>query len=135
MKFKFIEDLTSDVMFEAYGKDEKELFENSGLALFNVICNVKKVKDKKKVKVKVKGEDLKDLMFNWLQELIALVDIKNMFFSKFKVLKISEKKLEAEVYGEEITPEKGETVVKAISYYNFELEKKKNWRVRVVMDI
>jgi len=135
MKFKFIEDLTSDVMFEAYGKNEKELFENSALALFNVICKVKKVKNKKKVKIKVKGDDLKDLMFNWLQELIALVDIKEMFFSKFKVLKISENKLEAEVYGEEIKPENGETVVKAISYYKFELEKDKNWKVRVVMDI
>ncbi|MAG19945.1 archease [archaeon] len=135
MKFKFIEDLTSDVMFEAYGKNEKELFENSALALFNVICRVKKVKNKKKVKIKVKGEDLKDLMFNWLQELIALVDVKEMFFSKFKILKISENKLEAEVYGEEIKPENGETVVKAISYYKFELEKKKNWKVRVVMDI
>ena len=28
-KFKIIDDLTSDVLFEAYGKDMKELFENS----------------------------------------------------------------------------------------------------------
>ena len=135
MKFKFIEDLTSDVMFEAYGKNEKELFENAGLALFSVICQVNKVKSVKKVKVKVKGDDLKDLMINWLQELISLVDIKNMFFSRFKILKIDEKQLEAEIYGEEIKPEKGETVVKAVSYYNFELKKNKKWKVRVVLDI
>jgi SHS2 domain-containing protein len=30
MKYKQIEDLTSDVLFEAYGKDLKEVFENSG---------------------------------------------------------------------------------------------------------
>jgi len=135
MKFKFIEDLTSDVMFEAYGKDLEELFENSALALFNVICQVDKVKSVKKIKVKVKGDDLKDLMINWLQELISLVDVENMFFSRFKVLKIDEKQLEAEIYGEEIKPEKGETVVKAVTYYNFELKKNKKWKVRVVLDI
>ena len=58
-----------------------------------------------------------------------------MFFSRFKVLKIDEKQLEAEIYGEEIKPEKGETVVKAVSYYNFELKKNKKWKVRVVLDI
>ena len=45
-KYKFIEGLTSDVMFEAYGKDLKELFSNAAEAMFSVInallsrCNV-----------------------------------------------------------------------------------------------
>ena len=44
MKYKFVEDLTSDVMYEAYGKDLKELFENAALALLSVICKIDKVK-------------------------------------------------------------------------------------------
>ena len=36
MKYKFIDSLTSDVMFEAYGKTFKELFENAALALFSI---------------------------------------------------------------------------------------------------
>jgi len=134
MKYKFIEDLTSDVMFEAYGKDLKELFENAALALSDVIC--KNVKPKLKVSVKVKGDDLKELMINWLQEIISSVDIKDMFFSKFDIKMINEKKLEANIYGEEITPEKGETVVKAVTNYNFKLEKnKKRYLVRISLDI
>ena len=119
MKYKFIDDLTSDVMFEANGKDLKELFENSALALFSVICKLDKVKEKKSIKVKVDGENLDDLLFNWLQELIALVDIEEMFFSKFEIIEINENKLKAEVSGEGITKEKGETVVKALTKYNF----------------
>ena len=133
MKYKFIEDLTSDVMFEAYGKDLKELFQNSALALSEVIC--KNVKPKVKVNVKIKSDDLEDLMVDWLQKIISLVDIKDMFFSKFVVKKIDEKSLSAEIYGEKISPEKGETVVKAVTNYKFKLEKKKNYLVRVSLDI
>lgn len=135
-KYKFIEDLTSDVMFEAYGKTEKELFENSGQALFSVICDIKQVKPAESLQVSVKGRDLKDLLLNWLQKLIALVDTEEMFFSSFKIQKISRTSLKAEVGGEPISPEKSGTLVKGVTYYNFALEKtKKGWKARVVCDI
>lgn len=136
MKYKFIDDLTSDVMFEAYGKDLKELFENAALALFEIICQRKKVSAKKRKEVEVKAESIEDLMFNWLQELIALVDTDQMFFSKFKIIEISDKHLRAECFGEPATPEKGETVVKSLTYYGFKLEKTKSgYKVRVSCDI
>ena len=37
------------------------------------------------VDVEVKGEDKEDLLFNWLQEIIAAVDIEEKFFSKFEI--------------------------------------------------
>ena len=136
MKYKIIDKITSDVMFEAYGKDKKELFSNAAEALFGVICEIKKVKPEKKIKIKVKGKDLKDLLYNWLQELIAEVDIKEMFFSKFDIKKISDKELEADVYGEPISKEKSGTVVKAVTYYEFNLEKtKKGYKAVVSVDI
>jgi len=136
MKYKIIDKITSDVMFEAYGKDKKEVFSNAAEALFGVICEIKKVEPEKKIKVKVKGKDLKDLLYNWLQELIAQVDIKEMFFSKFDIKKISDKELEADVYGESISKEKSGTVVKAVTYYEFNLEKtKKGYKAVVSLDI
>ncbi len=136
MKYKFIEDLTSDVMYEAYGKDLKELFENSALALFSVICKVDQIKDKKARKVEIIGKDLNELMINWLQELISMVDTEGMFFSKFEIDKIDEKSLKAKVYGDDIEPELGETVVKAVTYHKFSLEKVDDkYIVRVTLDI
>jgi len=136
MKFRFISDLTSDVVFEAYGKTLKEVFENSALALFNVICDAKSVKPALKKKVVVSGDDASDLLFNWLQELIGIVDSEGMFLSKFSVKKITEKSMEAEVFGEEATPEKGGTVVKAVTYYKFNLEKTpKGYKATVALDI
>lgn len=136
MKYRIVDDLTSDVMFEAYGKDLKELFSNSALAMFSVICNLKKVKAVKAVVVNVKAKDASELLYKWLSELVALVDVEGMFFSKFEILEIDEKHLKAKVYGEPITPSKGETVVKAVLYYGFKLEKvKKGWKARVGCDI
>lgn len=136
MKYKIVDDLTSDVMFESYGKSLKELFENSALAMFSVICNVKKVKPKKAIRIEVKGSDETDLLYKWLSRLVALVDTEGMFFSKFDILEIDGKHLKAKIYGEAVTPEKGETVVKAVLYYGFKLEKTENgWKARVGCDI
>ena len=135
-KYKYLKGITSDVMFEAYGKTPKELLENAAEAMFETICKKGKISTKKKIIVKVQGKDLKDLLFNWLQQLIAQVDIQEMFFSKFDIKKISETSLEAEVFGESISPAKGGTLVKALSYHDFGIKKgKEGYVATVTMDI
>ncbi len=136
MKYKFIDDLTSDVMFEAYGKDLKELFVNAAEALFSVICKIDRVRPDKTRDISVQGEDEGRLMINWLQELISMVDTDEMFFSRFDILEIDEKHLKARISGETIRPELGETVVKAVTYYKFKFEKtEKGYKTRVSLDI
>ncbi len=134
--YRFVDDLTSDVMFEAYGKDLKEVFTNSAMAMFEVICDIDKVKPEKMVEIEITEDNTSDLLYKFLSELIALVDIEEMFFSKFEIEKISDKKLSAKIYGEPIIPEKGNTVVKAVLYYGFKLEKnKQGYMARVACDI
>ncbi|UCC91522.1 MAG: archease [Candidatus Aenigmatarchaeota archaeon] len=136
MKYKFIDDLTSDVVFEAYGKGLNELFENAAFALFSVICQVGKIKPEFEKEIEVEGKDVKDLMFNWLQKLIEVVDIDNLFLSKFKVKEIGDTQMKAACYGERADPKKGGTLVKAVTYYKFDLEKtKKGYKVTVSLDI
>jgi SHS2 domain-containing protein len=136
MKFKFVKDLTSDVVFEAYGKSLKEVFENAALALFNVICKIERVKTTQQKVIEVSGNDASDLMFNWLQELIGIVDTDGIFLSKFVVNELDEKHLRATVYGERADPRKGGTVVKAVTYYKFRLERGgKGYKVTAALDI
>jgi SHS2 domain-containing protein len=134
--YKFIDDLTSDVMFEARGKSLAEVFENAAEAMFTVICDIKAVKPRKSIELSLGGDNVEDLMINWLQHLIGIVDTEGMFLSRFKVKKISERHMEAEIKGEDIRPELGGTVVKAVTYYKYKFEKKgKGYRVRVSLDI
>ncbi|MFW6014169.1 MAG: archease [Candidatus Nanoarchaeia archaeon] len=135
-KYRFLKDLTSDVMFEAYGDDLAEVFENSARALFEIICQREKISKEKTVKITTQGDDEQDLLFNWLQALIASVDIDEMFYNDFKVKEITKNYVTCECFGEDITPEKGETVVKAVTYYNFSLEKTENsYKSKVTVDI
>jgi SHS2 domain-containing protein len=134
-KFEFLEDLTSDVMFKSYGESKEELFENSALALFTIICEIDKVSSKKEIEIEVNGENLEDLLFNWLTSLIAFQEIEQMFFSKFKILSLTDKKIIAKLCGEDMTKEKGLTHVKAITYYKYKVEKKKVYEATVTCDI
>jgi len=135
-KYKFLDDITSDVMFEAYGKTLKELFQNAAEALSSVICKIKQVKPKEAEEFQIKANNLEDLMLNWLQALIAIVDTEQRFFSKFEIEEIDKTYLKAKLYGEPIKPELGETVVKAVTMYKYKLEKtKEGYKVTVSLDI
>ena len=124
MKYEYVKGPTSDIVFKAYGKDMKELLENSAEALFSIICDIKQVKAENTVTLEAEGDDSKDLLFNWLQELIAIVDTDEMFFSKFDVKSIEGNKIVVECYGEGIKPEKGNTLVKALTNHLFDIEEK-----------
>ena len=103
MKYKFIDNITSDVMFEVYGKDLKELFENSGLALFSIICDLKKIKPEIKKEIILESDNVEDLLIKWLQTLIAVVDTDELFLSKFKIIQCEGNYLRAECFGERIS--------------------------------
>jgi SHS2 domain-containing protein len=137
-KFEFVDITTADVAFIAYGKDLDELFANSALDMFEVMINTEQIKPKVKKIVKVNGDDLESLMFNWLNALLVYVDGENLVFSKFDV-KINEKKfiLNAICKGEKINRKKHETrtLVKAATYHKLEIKKDDYWRVRVIVDI
>jgi len=135
-KYKFIDEITSDVMFEAYGKDLKELFENAAEAMFSMICELKAIVPTQTTKIEAKAENTEALMIEWLQQLIAAVDTEEKFYSKFNILEIDDTHCIAEVSGEEISNEKGGIVVKAVTLYKYKLEKTpQGYKVRVSLDI
>src|SRR3989344_7054808 len=138
MKFKYLENVAiADIAFEAYGKTLNEVFENSAYAFFDMTCNPKTIKQKIKKIIKLKDKDEKNLLYNFLSELIFLKDSKQLIFSKVKVL-INKKNLKATLYGDKINYEKQElrNDIKAITMHMFNLEKNKNnYKSRVVVDI
>lgn len=86
MKFKFLEH-TADVKFQAYGKSLEEAFENSALAMFNAMYDGK-VNTKIRKKIKVEGKDMESLLYNFLEELLFLLDSENFVLSKIDKISI-----------------------------------------------
>ena len=139
MRFKFIDITTADIAFEAYGKNLNELFSNAALAMFEVIVDTKLIKPKIKKTVEIKAQDLKSLLFDWLNEILFYFGSENLAFSKFDV-KVDEKnfKLKAVCFGEKIDLKKHEirTEVKATTYHKMKIEKtKEGWKTQVILDI
>lgn len=129
-KFEYVDDLTSDVMFKAYGKTFNELLENAGLAAMNVMFNTKKLKNVKKVIFEFKGDNEEEKLYNFLTNALITFEIENIMI---KELKVQGKK--ATAFGEEWKPELIETHVKGVAMYNFKVNKTdKGWNCQVVLD-
>ena len=140
MPYKFVEGLTTaDVAFEASGKTLKELFESAAMALFDIMANPKKVSKKIKKEFSLKKNNLEELMFSFLDEVIFLKDSDALVFNSSSV-QVDGKNysLKAVLFGDKIDYKKQELRVdpKAPTMHKFEVKKKgKNYFARVIIDI
>jgi SHS2 domain-containing protein len=135
-KFEFLEH-TADIKFRAFGKTLEEVFENSALAMLNIIYKGK-VKEEKKLKIKANGKDIESLLYNFLEEFLFLFDSENFLLSDVKNIKINEKNLtvEAEVSGDDAKNYKISAHIKAITYHEMFVKKDKNkYAAQVVVDV
>jgi len=144
--FEYLEH-TADVKFKAYGETLEQAFSNAALALATVITEPKKIKPIKKEKIKViaKGEDLKALLYKFLEELLVLLDSKSFLLHSVEKIKIDEKNLilEAELTGDKVKESYEQKMhVKAVTYAEMDIkiikDKKSNrssYELTVVIDI
>jgi SHS2 domain-containing protein len=135
MKFKFLEH-TADAKFQAFGNSVEEMFENSGLALKDIICGKKKIKEAEEMKLVAKGKDYESLMYNFLEEIIYLLDADDFLIGKIKEIKIAGFKLKAVILGDKASNYKFANKAKAVTYNEMFVKKEKGkWISQVVIDI
>jgi len=101
LRFKPL-DHPSEIGIIAYGKTQREIYENAAFGMFSLMADLDKVTPKQIIGVRVMGENPQSLLVNWLNELVFLEDSKKMLFRKFTVKQLSGTALEAEVCGEKI---------------------------------
>ena len=130
---------TADVKFRAYGKTLDEMLSNAALALFNSMINTATVQPKETWKVKLSGQDLEQLAYDWLSELIFLFETEFAVFSTFDVElhQNGDWRLEAAIGGEKIDPSRHafDNEVKAVTLHQFEVKKNDLWCIQVVLDV
>jgi len=132
-KFRFFKH-TADVKFRAYGKTLEEAFENAGLAMFNAMYKGK-VEKKTKRRIQVEGKDKESLLYNFLEELLFLLDTESFFLASCKA-EIKDNSLEAELYGDNAKRYPVEIDVKAVTYNEMFIKQEKGvWVVQVVVDV
>lgn len=124
---------TADVTIECWAPTLEEAFETAALAAFEVMVDTSKVRPLHSSKVDVDGIDLEELLVEWVGQLIALIDLNNRFYSRFKVHYITRDDsgeqrwhLSGEAWGEEIDIERHpiRTEVKAMTYADLKIEQR-----------
>lgn len=142
MTYRYLEDLaTADIAFEAGGKTLEDAFTNAGLAVFDIITDVRKIKPSLERNVAIESEDIDSLLFDWIDEILFYWDSENLVFSLFEI-KIQKTgsgyKLNASIRGEELDSKKHELGqnVKSPTYHMMKTWKNDNgWHLRMVLDL
>ena len=137
MKYKFLEH-TADVKFQSFGKTLGEAFENASLALVETITKnmEKRVQNKIKKTIKIEGKDNENLLYNFLEEFLFLLDAENFLLSKIDEIKINKNKLSMKISGDKASNYKFTNDVKAITYNEmFVKQEKDKFICQVVLDV
>jgi SHS2 domain-containing protein len=141
MSIRFL-DHPSDVYVEVRAKSLEEAFALSGMAVYEVMTDVSRVRRDEEVEVTVNGFDLYSLLYSWLEELIYLFDSKGFLGSEVKVKEVARDRrgfiLKAVICGEKYDAKRHEskTAIKAATYHLMEIKKEDDeYVVRFVLDI
>jgi SHS2 domain-containing protein len=126
--YKFLEHVT-DAFVEAWGETIEEAFSQAGLALFDTMIDVRSVISKTNEEIQTVGHDEKELLYNYLEELLLQLEIRQLALGKFVVNSISTTqdgfRLKGKASGEPYDRKRhnGKVEVKGITYHLMEIQK------------
>jgi SHS2 domain-containing protein len=131
-------DHTADLGIRVFGKNKRDLFENAGFAIFDLLTDLKKVKESDVLEVRVKGEGMVDLVINWIRELLYLWNGKEFLIKGFEIEELENDEIRALLKGEKFDPHRHviNMEIKAVTYHKARVGKsKRGWWARVILDI
>jgi SHS2 domain-containing protein len=134
MGYKFLEH-TADIKFMAWGNTLDEAFSECVKAMSEFIGKGNKIKSVKKKIISLDGDDIKNLLYHFLDEIIYLLDAESFVVAKGEV-KIDGDNLRATLYGDDVRNYKGLDHIKAATYAEMFVGKRnKRWEIVAVVDV
>jgi len=136
-KYEAIEH-TADMGIRVKGATLKDLFKNAAAAMFDIIAGktAKKSQGTKSIAIKQKAGSSEELLAIWLNELLSLSAINETIFENFKINKLDENTLEAQVKGSSIKNYRVNTEIKAATYHELKIKKNETgWQAEVIFDV
>jgi SHS2 domain-containing protein len=127
MVYKFLEH-TADIKIQVKEKNIEMAFISSALALKQVIAENVDIKPLLTKKIKIKGTDLSNLLYNFLEELLFLLDSEQFILSEVINFKFDKQKfiIFAEISGDKSKKYRISNDVKAITYHEMKIVERKN---------
>lgn len=150
MTYKFLEH-TADIKIAVDELSLEAAFACSALALKQVILDFEKIKIKStKTRIlSLDGQDLEELLYNFLEEFIYLLDAEDFIFSEIEDMEITGEagksfNLTAKVLGDKASSYKFTNKVKAITFNEMFVKEEKiakgkyaksNFKIQFVLDV
>jgi SHS2 domain-containing protein len=129
---------TADTGFEVLGSTKKQIFESAATAFFNIMWQIDDPQENEPETIEVTGNDLEELLVNFLEEFLYLYDAKRLVCTRLQVGEIREHSIYAKAWLQEFNPNKDKELlgVKAVTYHQLFIGKKNDtWTARIFLDI
>jgi len=137
MSYEFLEH-TADVKFRAKGATIEEMFSSAADAMDDVIRGDIKIVEQRAVTFDVKGKDFEELLYNFIEEFLFLLDSEDFLVSSVKEISVNKEafELKAVVMGDSAEHYKFTNDVKAVTYNEMKVsESTKGFECDVVLDV
>lgn len=99
---------TSDVGIRVRGRDPRELYCNTALALFDLMTDLSLVEARETLRVEAEGVDRDDLLLSWVREFLYLFQVSGYILKEVEIQKIQETSIQAVGRGEKFDPDRHE---------------------------
>jgi len=101
MSYKYLEHST-DAFIEVKAKTLEEAFSVAGKSVVETIIDLKNIQEIEEKSIKVKGRNLLNLLYNWLDEIVTITITDGFAIKKFSVniKKNAEYEIDSKVSGE-----------------------------------
>jgi len=128
---------TAEVGIVARGASLPEVFANAAAGMMAFLIPPEAVRAGEARRVVVEAEDRDALLVAWLNELLLLLNGEGFVPREFRIAALEETRLEAEVLGEPVDPQRHRfrLDVKAATYHQLEIRQEDGWRARVIFDV
>jgi SHS2 domain-containing protein len=135
MSYEFLEHV-GDVKFRAEGSVKGEMFISAADAMNETIRGDIKILEQSDKSFEVEGKDDINLLYNFLEEFLFLLDAEGFLVSRVKSIEISGNKLTCIVVGDDSENYKFTNDVKAVTYSSmFVKEESDKFICEVVLDV
>lgn len=131
-------DHTADEGIAVRAGDLRALFERLAWGMFSILTDLERVEPREPTRVSVEAPDREALAVRWLSELNYLHAMRRVLFRRFDVRAASERRVEAEVWGEPIDPARHvvHTEIKAVTFHGLVVQCEGGiWTAQVLFDV
>lgn len=131
-------DHTADMGIRVFGQTLEEFFANAAYALFDLLTDLNRVRERISLEIGVQAADREELLVRWLSELLYLCESEGYLFKEFSFPHLDETSLRAVACGETFDPSRHRfrSEIKAVTYHQVKVQEKDGaWEGKVIFDI